>query len=423
MLTAFTIESYQQLQNDPAQTTTELLRYIAIELSNRTTSFSTFDLHDIIGDSFEPSPASVRVNTPWFSALVCSLVVALIGILAKQWLREYLSEVSSSPRETVRLRQYRHDGLLQWHVVTIMATLPVLLELALVLFLLGMLDFLWQLNAAVAGVTTSLVVVSLLFYSATTILPAFSACSPFKSPQAWAFCRLIWNLRRFHRFIRPRAPIDVLLNTDVYLKTPDSWREREIDCVRVEADRLDYRALEWTYKCSLDEDLLDLIIPCVNDLKPHEAASLAFEVIARKGETTVPSIINVVHDSPPRLGLRKFMSRAGERGKSRVIHMLLDLLPRMDRNTERSNITSIDILHVLRNLLTDSELAFCELAIHRRALDTLALLMDERGSFHIQQFALNLLSEMTNMACNMSYCPEGRHACLYFLSLIDHILL
>ncbi|PSS34141.1 hypothetical protein PHLCEN_2v1809 [Hermanssonia centrifuga] len=370
VLTAFTIESYQQLQDNPVQTTAELLRYIVVELSNRTLPAPTVDHRNILAESFQPSPASVRVNTLWFSALVCSLVAALIGILAKQWLREYLIKVSSSPQETVRLRQYRNDGLRRWHVVTIMAMLPVLLELALVLFLLGLLDFLWQLNTTVAAVITFLVGVSFLFYTVTTVLPAFFASSPFKSPQAWGFCKLLWSFRRLRRFVRPLTPIDVMFgDADMYHSLPDNWRERDIGFVRRMAGMLDHRALAWIYKSSLNEDLLDMMVPYISNLQPDEAASLAFEEIARKGECTVTVLIDSIRDNQPRIGLPKFIRRAGERGKRRLANMLLHILPRMDHNARHSGITAFDILFVLRTLLIESERAICEMSIHRRTND------------------------------------------------------
>ncbi|KAI0076112.1 hypothetical protein K474DRAFT_1598643, partial [Panus rudis PR-1116 ss-1] len=85
VLTAFTIESYRQLQPDPTNTTAFLLVAIAGQL-NRTLVDGT------LANSFQPSPVSPSsrmVNGLWFTSLFLSLVTASLGMLAKQWLREY----------------------------------------------------------------------------------------------------------------------------------------------------------------------------------------------------------------------------------------------------------------------------------------------------------------------------------------------
>ena len=117
-------------------------------------------------------------------SLVFSLASASVGILAKQWLREYVSRTSSSPREAARIRQFRYSGLIRWHVPEIIAFLPVLLQLSLAFFFVGMLDLLWQLNTIVAGVITFFVSLSLAFLVVTTILPSIAKDSPHRSPQA-----------------------------------------------------------------------------------------------------------------------------------------------------------------------------------------------------------------------------------------------
>ncbi|KAL0057929.1 hypothetical protein AAF712_015416, partial [Marasmius tenuissimus] len=73
--------------------------------------------------------------------------------------------------------------------------LPLLLEIALTLFFLGVLDLLWSLNTLVASIVTVQVGIGLLAIFATTILPTISLvwntrtpCA-YKSPQAWLFYR------------------------------------------------------------------------------------------------------------------------------------------------------------------------------------------------------------------------------------------
>lgn len=366
------------------------------------------------------------MTTTWFAALVCSLVAALIGILAKQWLREYITEISSSPRESVRIRQFRHDGLTNWHVAKIIGFLPILLEIALVLFLHGLLELLWTLNTTVASVSTAVAAMSLVFYVGTMVIPAFSPNSPFKAPQAWAFYVLVWKLRKVRKSLtslrtsraastsisrsRSRSnlndPFDLVPDLDPPL--PLTWSDREVESGRLVADELDQRALARTYKRSLDEDFLDIVSPCLNDLNPDAAVSLLFDVVARRGDCSVSTLLDSVRNPNCTFGMERYMLKAGSRGTRRLMCMILDVLPRMVNDGVRSRITILDLLYTLRKLLTEAERAVCESALHRRALDTLAALADVRSAYHVQRLALDILSEMTQVGCNMDYCPNGK---------------
>ncbi|KAI0078344.1 hypothetical protein K474DRAFT_1560576, partial [Panus rudis PR-1116 ss-1] len=85
VLTAFAVESYKQLQPDPDTATVFLLVAIARQL-NRTL------VDETLANSFQPAvvPTSSRVfNGLFFTSLFLSLVTASVGMLAKQWLREF----------------------------------------------------------------------------------------------------------------------------------------------------------------------------------------------------------------------------------------------------------------------------------------------------------------------------------------------
>ncbi|KAH8100987.1 hypothetical protein BXZ70DRAFT_1007913 [Cristinia sonorae] len=408
VITAFIVEIYKQLQPDPAQLTVQLLQQISFQLSPQGASLNVTGQNVLLSNA-TPMGYTVRISTVWLTALVFSMISALIGIVAKQWLREYLTGMSTSPREAVRLRQYRHDGLVSWHVAEIIACLPILLQIALVLFLYGLLELLWTLDGTVAGVVTVFTVLSLCFYLATTVVPAFSPNNPFKSPQSWAFSVSMWRLGQLWTTFHPVEDPGIITgeNLGAYQPIPGNWRERELKYMRMEGGELEQRALARAYKHSLDEDFLDIVFPCANDLEPAAAAALAVEVLTRRAECSESMLMESIRSRSHRLVVEKFIARAGGRGTQRLINMLLDVLPRMLHDVERAKITPLDILFVLRKLITTDELAFCEMAVHRRALDTLASSVDERCTEHVQRAALHLLWEMTRLGCNMDYCPEG----------------
>lgn len=142
---------------------------------------------------FVPSSAIRWINILFFLSLVFSLAAALFGILAKQWLREYIAWSSplADPRENVIVRQERFEDWESWNVAATISAIPALLELAMILFLVGVTVLLWTLDDIVAIVVTVAVTVFLGAVLAFTILPIFFRQCPYRSPTAWAFLRLV----------------------------------------------------------------------------------------------------------------------------------------------------------------------------------------------------------------------------------------
>ena len=125
----------------------------------------------------------------------------LVGILCLQWLREFQHNTTLPHKDAVALRQMRYEGLMKWHVPGILSILPLLLQLSLVLFFVGLLDLLWSLNTPVAACVSAVVGMVMLFLIATTALPALQLAltrdkhlrvpqCPYKSPQSWLFYRV-----------------------------------------------------------------------------------------------------------------------------------------------------------------------------------------------------------------------------------------
>ncbi|EIN06666.1 hypothetical protein PUNSTDRAFT_31307, partial [Punctularia strigosozonata HHB-11173 SS5] len=155
VVTTFVVQSYPGLQPDPTQTSTEILTRISMQLSSLTvnqgfinSTIPAANLQKV--EQFTPSTSSVVVNLLWFTSLVFSLVSALCGIFTRQWLRQYAGWEVSSARQSVRLRQFRYNGLQRWGVPHIMTFLPILLQLSLVLFFAGLIEILWSLHRTIA---------------------------------------------------------------------------------------------------------------------------------------------------------------------------------------------------------------------------------------------------------------------------------
>ena len=78
---------------------------------------------------FAASTADRWINTLFFLSLVLGLAAALLGIFAKQWIREYLKWTSllAAPRENVLVRQLRFEAWAEWNVPDIISSIPIVL--------------------------------------------------------------------------------------------------------------------------------------------------------------------------------------------------------------------------------------------------------------------------------------------------------
>ncbi|EMD37701.1 hypothetical protein CERSUDRAFT_114338 [Gelatoporia subvermispora B] len=213
ILTAFNVELYTSLA--PAANpdlNSFILLQISGQLSNITsTSPSAPSVLPILSASSIDSPPSVPsiwINVLWFSSLALSLSTACMGIVVRQWLNHFVSISVTEPKESAFIHRLRWDeGIIPWRVPEITSTLPILLQLSLILFLAGLLILLATLNTIVACVFAGIVAVLLLFLVFTTTAPAFRPKCPYKSPQALVF---YWIAQRVASLVMFRKLGDVL---------------------------------------------------------------------------------------------------------------------------------------------------------------------------------------------------------------------
>jgi hypothetical protein len=257
IVTAFIIESYRWLSQNPEDVVVNLLAEISSKLNANT---PTRRLEEPLTLATDVIPFSVPlsviiINSLWFVSLVAALSSAFIGILVKQWLREYMRPVSTTPIDALSLRQLDYQALKDWGVVEIISFLPLLLQLSLALFLVGLLYLLWTLHNVVAGILTVVVATVFIFYTATTVLPAFQQSScPYKSPQSWLFLRTMTSIKE-------------LIFGEVGAKFR-SWQDRDIRPLRrTSLTKRTMDALLWIDKVVWDTEVLNSIGLCLADLR------------------------------------------------------------------------------------------------------------------------------------------------------------
>lgn len=196
VVTTFSVQSYPALSPPSPDPSVAILAQISAQLNNlqingQTITSTQPPAQGPVTSSSVPAPLII-VNTLWFTSLIFSLVSASIGILLKQWLREYEYDhvIKASIEEKLRLRQLRYDSLERWRVKEIVMLLPVLLQIALIMFLIGLVELAWTLNPIVAAFVITFVTVALVFTAVTTVLPAVFMACPYRSPQARLFFHL-----------------------------------------------------------------------------------------------------------------------------------------------------------------------------------------------------------------------------------------
>lgn len=236
MLSAFLIDSYKNLQLDSGDEIVFLLRQ---SISQNYTISGTFLNSTTPYPSqypFEVPLWAIRVNGLWFASLVCSLATASIGMLVKQWLREFLAVGWISPRERLRARQYRAPALDTWLIQEIAAFLPILLQISLALFFVGLCFFTAAINEQINLSTLPLVCAWAFFVVITTLAPLLSPRCPFKTPLLKYLTRTL-RTRIFNRLrerlhippseeegefiVRKQGDLDVLLSVDEVMGSDD----------------------------------------------------------------------------------------------------------------------------------------------------------------------------------------------------------
>ncbi len=327
-MTAFTLESYSWLQKDPADTTVQLLGQISLQLSSLTITpgfinSTVPNLQAQVVDAFAPSPLAVRVNTLWILSLAISRITALFAIMIPQWIRQYRLPQHTSIRERVRLRQFRVQGLVLWRVPDMVSSLPILLQIALVLFLSGLFYLTLSLNIVVATTLGAFLFPAFLLIIATVMMPLMFKSCPYKSPLAHAiqyclnrslvlvsllisiavmiavicvgiavgFCSAFVNTPRnmdaanwfttiSKRIFRILAKVStVYFDAHVELAGSQYWTARELDALPKTA-RLDEAALTWA-PASLSSAELHHLHQCLPDLSPEERTRCVMGWMAR----------------------------------------------------------------------------------------------------------------------------------------------
>ncbi|KAJ7104652.1 hypothetical protein C8R44DRAFT_715657 [Mycena epipterygia] len=189
VLSTFVAQTSQALSPDTgAISNSILLELVALQRAQANgSSLNTIPAADT---SFTAAQSDIWVNGLWFTSLALSLSTALLAVLAKQWLRQYSTFITGSPRTRAAIRQFRYAHFDKWGVRHIIGLLPTILHLSLFLFMTGLVVFLSALNRTLAYVVTAIGGFLLATYIITNLLPSAAIGCPYQTPLSAIIYRL-----------------------------------------------------------------------------------------------------------------------------------------------------------------------------------------------------------------------------------------
>jgi hypothetical protein len=187
---AFIIEVNSELKPDPNDETAALLRVLIHKIDNTTFGDNPPTLPQWTG----PPRTIVHVQAMLFASLVASLFSAFLAMLGKQWLNRYAStDMRGTAIERSQNRQRKLDGIITWYFDHVMESLPLMLQVALLLLGCALSRYLWEINITVASVVLSVTSFGLIVYIFIIAAGAASESCPYQTPGSQAL-----------RYLRPK---------------------------------------------------------------------------------------------------------------------------------------------------------------------------------------------------------------------------
>ncbi len=320
MVTTFVAQTSQSLQVDYGQVTATLL----IELIDVQRSAANGSLVNDIPRSdltFHPSTSDSWVNGLWFTSLSLSLSTALFAVLTKQWIHQYMSVPSGTPRDRCRLRQFRYMGLQRWGVDLIIGLLPVLMSASLAVFLVGLVLFIIPFRVSIASVVGSVTLIAFAAYLITNFLPILYPSCPYKTPLSQYIFPLYAYIAHNISFKWIKLGDDTQADEsssslDLFVSLPESvapkpvasstavtLKDAEIAAVKRYADETDVHALSWLYSMSSNPSVQSIVIQSTSALPLTSVTSLLHNIadFSSTCELTLRGLLSDASDGHPAL--------------------------------------------------------------------------------------------------------------------------
>ncbi|KAK0421913.1 hypothetical protein EV421DRAFT_2042960 [Armillaria borealis] len=289
VLTTFVVQTSQNLRPDYNKASMFLL----VEILKATASNGSQISIPPFPTAFSSrSHSDEWMHSLWFSSLTLSLITALVAVLVKQWLHQYVAVVSdSSARDRARIRHMRYAGLQTWQVPMIIGLLPVLLHVSLALFFAGLAIFLFSLNLKVAWLVSIIGAATYMAYIIALILPLIHPYCPYKVP-------LTFYVHCLYQFVNDYLiPHIVLMQHCLYtqmfgwrdsLTAEEAWREdfiqnrpriptlNEIEYKHVQecTEKVDVQSLLWLHSSTSNTSVHQSVLQAISGMTSNTLGRL-----------------------------------------------------------------------------------------------------------------------------------------------------
>jgi len=178
---AFIIEVNSQFQPDPNEETTALLRVLIHQMNN--TIFG--DHIPTVPQRSGPPRTIIHVQSMLYASLAASLFAAFLAMLGKQWLNRYAStDMRGSAIQRSQNRQRKLNGIVTWYFDHIMESLPLMLQIALLLLGCALSNYLWGIDVTTASVVIGVTSFGAISYLFVVVAGTASVSCPYQTPGA-----------------------------------------------------------------------------------------------------------------------------------------------------------------------------------------------------------------------------------------------
>ncbi|KAK7462719.1 hypothetical protein VKT23_007307 [Stygiomarasmius scandens] len=188
-LTALIVESYQKLQQDPADATLAVLT----QMSQQLASLSNGTMSGFQGlPDFVPDPSALICNMLWFLSLALALTCSLLATFVQQWTRDFLHKTTMRPSPVVQARMlaFSYFGLRRFGLHTFVDIIPILLHISLLFFFAGLVAFLLPINRPLTYLMAGVLIIFTLVYTGLSCIPLVCLDAPYRTPVS----DLLWRV-------------------------------------------------------------------------------------------------------------------------------------------------------------------------------------------------------------------------------------
>ena len=207
---AFVIDVQSKLEPDPNDMTAAYMK-ILIHAVNASL-FPDADPGAIVWTG--PPPGIVTVQALLYASLATSLFAAFVAVLGKQWVNRYIRNHGGSAADKSRDRQRKLDGFEKWHFYLVIESLPVMLQLAVMLLGCALSRYLWTISRTVSGIILAITLLGVAIYIFLTLAATAYYNCPYQTPTSLVIRYLSHGNTTFARLLRsltlPFPPISNL---------------------------------------------------------------------------------------------------------------------------------------------------------------------------------------------------------------------